>query len=273
MATKAARVLLFALQLLLFVAPARSSRISFFTDEDCSDFLYNVTGPNGYPDGDCRPLKQDEAFGSFRVVDLDRGCDVALYTADTPQGICSPGGSIVAVPRRCYSNPTWTYYSIDTCRREETTTALSTNSSTSSPSSTPSTSSQSSSTSSGFPSTIPTTADQAPIPDTTSESNTGAIAGGVVGGVAGLAIIGGMAWFTFRKKRKQGDSGEAPERPEREPGEPGAELSAQAAPMRSELAVQRSHSEADSKPAPQELDAGVEREQRASWKEEKGPVL
>ncbi|CAG7959708.1 unnamed protein product [Penicillium olsonii] len=34
-------------------------------------------------------------------------------------------------------------------------------------------------------------------------TNTGAIAGGVVGGVAGLALIGGIAWFFLARRRKQ----------------------------------------------------------------------
>lgn len=36
-------------------------------------------------------------------------------------------------------------------------------------------------------------------------SSTGAIAGGVVGGVAGLALIGGLAWFFLRRKSAVND--------------------------------------------------------------------
>ena len=35
-----------------------------------------------------------------------------------------------------------------------------------------------------------------------SSSNTGAIAGGVVGGVLGLALIGGLVWFLWRRKQR-----------------------------------------------------------------------
>lgn len=48
----------------------------------------------------------------------------------------------------------------------------------------------------------------APSPATSSatpvhHSNTGAIVGGALGGVAAIAIIGGVLWFLFSKKRRQ----------------------------------------------------------------------
>lgn len=61
-----------------------SSRISFFTDEQCADFTYDVRGPNGYPDGDCTLLNTKGDYGSFKVVRLDRGCD-GMRAAASPR--------------------------------------------------------------------------------------------------------------------------------------------------------------------------------------------
>lgn len=123
----------------------------------------------------------------------------------------SPGGSIVANRGRCYNDASWTYYSIDTCIRQEDDSSISTSSSNShtvAPTSTspsvsqllaPASSTSVAGSSATAISQSPQTSESYGAP--ASSTNTGAIAGGVVGGLVGLAIIIGGVWFFLRRRR------------------------------------------------------------------------
>lgn len=76
-----------ALRLLFLSAltgTALGSRISFFSDDACQDFEYDVDGPNGYTDGQCSLLSAKGNFTSFKVVRLDRGCAGMWNTISSP---------------------------------------------------------------------------------------------------------------------------------------------------------------------------------------------
>jgi uncharacterized protein HemX len=107
---------------------------------------------------------------------------VTIYQKDTTENVCS-GQAEFGAPLECYKSD-YVYYSIDFCDPGAVQTSVPT------PSSTPS-----------------------------SKTHTPAIVGGVLGGVIGLAIIAGIAFWMWRKKRaekqqrQQGENGSDGEMP------------------------------------------------------------
>lgn len=177
----------------------------------------------------------------------------------------SPGGSIVANVGRCYNSSTWTYYSIDTCIRQQDDSPSPSSSSvpeTAQSSSLISGSAQSSSSiSSSSPSAAKSSAtaqsSDAEASASSSGTNTGAIAGGVVGGIAGLAIIVGGLWFFLRRRGRQHNKGAGTRGPVEVGGEPTVEMPAKEVSKPSELPD--AYAEAYAEPPIQELSAEGER--------------
>ncbi|KAJ9132069.1 hypothetical protein NKR23_g11428 [Pleurostoma richardsiae] len=155
-----------------------ASTISTFSDDECQKSLQSLPGSNGYPDGLCTNFRQQASaqYGSFMVVQLDYGCAVTLYGANTDSDPCSAVVLDIASLGTCY-NTSWQYYSIDGCT---------------------------------MPSLVPTTSAVNPLPtsDTGRSSNStnlGAIVGGVVGGVAFVAaIIAGAVFSLWLRPRRKG---------------------------------------------------------------------
>lgn len=56
------------------VPVAVATVIETFSDSACQKSYNALDGPNGYPNGVCTQLRVQGEFGSFQVVQKDKGC-------------------------------------------------------------------------------------------------------------------------------------------------------------------------------------------------------
>ncbi|KAI1364704.1 hypothetical protein F5Y08DRAFT_204291 [Xylaria arbuscula] len=171
-----------ALGILPFVG---ASSILTFSDQSCRTSRNTINVKDATGSGEC--TKITSGFTSFMIGELGDGCTVTIYGDDPEDPICSATNNTIAEPSVCY-NTTWTYFSVDLCSKQMS------SSTTTLPFTSTSTSSSATST--------------ATSPTATPESNhlnVGAVVGGTISGVfvVSLLVGAGVYLFWFRPKQQR----------------------------------------------------------------------